>query len=712
MNEVEINGARIRLKDKIQVEYNSPFVDATELIIRTEVKNPKGAYTISENVMLNAEQLRAMGYPHIFAKQGRQFSFGNCDFRSEGIKVDSANIELMDIERDFDSGVVKGNMTVFFSDTGFLDAVEGKTLRDLTMGGAIAVPKNPNNKTLWPFDTLLTRTAPVKVYPYVEDTILGNPENVGPFTPNHWFNETYDYDTMSGTSYFATQAVLNGHEMVCFPTFVLKRKNNDGDDEDVICNWWDEENQRFYDYSNEWVNAGLFHLDDLGNRISFKNPIIPCYYYHQVIRSCFADFGYTLEPDWLLDDQYFKKAYLKNNYDITIESRYNIRLDDTVGFTFDGIAGLVQEDTEIIAKNHLEDMSIVDFLQDFALSFGINFRITADKKVTIQHLELQKTATSIKDWGRKGKIVNPRLKGITFQYDLSRSETYDYIVDADIKTDNVRETPSTFAAPFAPPLVLGQYGLDQNINEVFNNKREQFGNVIPYVSKDGEKQFELKITPVLSKIFQIKQYNLDDPILHTYSTSFTESDAWLPYLDEFVIQHEGNDYFMTVFPIGDDDPSTPIGTPGSPISEIFWPITRHEGDYVVPELPQDDAKIFKAFYHGLVGGTGYAPAVYPYGSNHNWKPGSGGVELGWFHFGIHGEQGLLNTFHKQMLPVWKSEEYHIFDLKLKWTDIASFQWNQCHIIRGVKYYIGKISFMTPIKDLVKAECYPIYESYE
>jgi hypothetical protein len=239
MNTAEINGVQVRLKDKIRVEYNSPFIDSTELYIGTEVRNPRGAYTISENVLLSNEALKEMKFPHILAKKGRQFKFGRCAFRSNGVKVDTGEVELMNIERNFDSGSVKGDLSIVFSDTEFLDVIEGKTIRDLALCGVINVPKNPNNKTIWPFDVADGPGG----YPIDFESGLGNPFYTGtgyPGSLDYWANLPYDDDALMGTNHFAQDVVANGHDYFCFPSFRIKRGDNW-----IIANYWDAINGKF-----------------------------------------------------------------------------------------------------------------------------------------------------------------------------------------------------------------------------------------------------------------------------------------------------------------------------------------------------------------------------------------------------------------------------------------------------------------------------------
>jgi hypothetical protein len=403
----------------------------------------------------------------------------------------------------------------------------------------------------------------------------------------------------------------------------------------------------------------------VADRISFRNPIIPCFYLHQIIRHCFSEYGYTLKYDWLLDDNYFKKIALFNTWNIVREKRYHLHGLRVSGlWMFDrpmhhidssyeqgkAIWGLFQEDTEINPSNHLEAISIKDFLQDFALSFGCRFRISADKRVTIEHLELDKTASVIETWGPKAKIVNPRLKGFALKYKLSVDSSLEHIEDFEQKVSDIRETASTVTAPFSPPLSGAEIGLDQNINILFDKNGEAVENLIPYTYKNGEKVYEILIPPAISDDIWYHQYNWADATRHQYDITTDVGDlSWLPFFDQQVIEYGGDDVYWLIYGL--------LYNPDTGQDTIID--LERDGAPGTSDPQTGDTINLKTIYHGLVGTTGYIPIDYPYASNHNWKPGFGGVELGWFHLGLLGEKGIIKTFHGQMLPVWTAEEYHV-----------------------------------------------------
>lgn len=689
MNEIIIpnedgNGeTSIRLSDQLPIDYFSPFVDSSDIVIGNVRKNPKGAYNISENILLGKEAQKALRLPHILSKRNRQWTINNAKLRSNGRFIDTGSIELLKQKRNFNTGGVFADFSILFNESSFTDAIGEKTLRDLTMGGDIIIPKNPDGESLYPFEDYATA---------VSYTLLWDGDD-------NWFNKPYTDKSIQSTNWWAKEVVLNGHDLVCFPTFRGKR----GDDDFVICNWWDDTNQKFYDYSNNQMISGTFTPahNSFADRVSYRNPIVPWYYYHKVIRHCFSEFGYILKSDWLLDHPYFMRMVLPNNYSIIKETVVVIDgitsgVQPLASVPRDAVNSLIiQEDTVISAKNHLSDMTIKEFLQDFCLNFGCRFLINGDRTVVIEHIELDKTQERFFSYGPETLINNTRFKGFEFKYDLSVDESL-------IAEDEFIAKPTliveTLSKPFIPPLSSTQFGLDQNFNTIENiNLNPYINNIIPYVLDDGEKSYKISIPPVHCDMVHYPLFSLIDPSNHQYSDADIGHDSWLPCIDTLILENEQDFYTYSI---------NGLDTGNIPYPYTFYSV----GDLVPGEKAQGVAVNLKAIYHGTILPNTLLPIIYPYASNHNYKPGDTS-ELGFFHLGLHGEKGIVNTFIKDMLLVWEAKEYHTFYLKMTWDDIRSFKWNQAIIIRGVRYYIGKLKFNTPITGLVEADCYPLIYKY-
>ena len=697
MNELVIpNGAEevsVRLSDQLPVEYYSPFVDATEIVIGNTRKNPRGAYNISENVLLSKEALQALNLPHLLSKRNRMWNIPGAKLRSNNRLIDSGSVELLKIRPHLDTGAVKADLTILFNNSDYLEAIGDKTLHDLTMGGDITIPKNPDNESIWPWNDYDNEIS--KSIQWLND--------------NHWTNLPYSDKCTVATNWWAKEVVLNGHDLVCFPSF--KGRRSDTEEDIVICNWWDDDNQTFYSYNNLYMINGtpINGFTEIADKKSFRNPIIPCYYYHQVIRHCFSEFGYQIDNDILLDDPFFKKIHLLNNYSIVKESILyltGLRHGVTVGGVTqpltnypkdDTNAFLMQEDTEIKPQNHLSKTSIKEFLQDFCLNFGCRFKITGDRKVVVEHLELEKTFRNIEKYGPEPEIISTRFEGFQLKYNLSVDSSLERIDSFKKYISYLRETNSQ---PFSPLLGANEYGLDRSLNTVENGAVAPYlNNLIPYTIDSDKKSFEIAIPPTACSLFHYPMFLISDAYNHKYSEIDTGDNAWLPMIDSIIIENEPDFYNYFVNGIND------VANTDS-LSGYDYFLQLDNLGLVKGEMADGIPVNLKCIYHGLRPSSGWIPTVYPYASNHNFKPGDG-ISLGWFHLGLHGSEGIIKTFLKDMMLVWMGKEYHAFKLPMNWDDIISKKWNQCENIRGVKYYVSAYKFNTPIVGLVTAECYPI-----
>lgn len=697
MNEILIQKdgeeASIRLPDQLPIEYNSPFVDASEIYIGNTRKNPRGAYNISENVLLPNSVLNIMKMPHLLSIRNRTWKFQGAKLRSGGRIIDSGNAEVLKIKRNLDNGTAIADLTILFNNSDFLEAIGEDTLHDLQLGGIIPIPSNPVNEDIWPWTDYNNQISK-------EIRWLGD---------NHYTNLPYSDECCLATNVWATNVVINGHDYVCFPSF--KGRRSDNEDDIVICNMWDNDNSNLYGYNNLYMINGtpINGFTEIADKKSFRNPIIPCYYLHQVIRHCFKDYGFSLQFDPMLDDEYFKSIALLNTYSIVRESivylsglRHGVTIsgvtqpltnypkDDTNAF-------LMQESTEINPINHLEKIGIKEFLQDFCLNFGCRFNITPDRKVYIERLELEKTSKVHENIHPEPEIISTKFEGFQLKYNLSKDDSLAPIDKFSKFLTSLRETDSR---PFSPILSSNEYGLDRSLNTVENEALEKYlNNLIPYTVESTKKVYEISIPPAACSLFHYPKYALTDAYNHKYTEDDTGSNAWMPFIDSILQEFEPDFYNYFVDGIIDKDDSD-----GDGIRDYYLKLNNL--GYVQGEAPAGNPIMLKTIYHGLVPDSGWISMVYPYASNHNFKPGSP-TSLGWFHLGLLGSQGVIETFIRLMMKVWLSPEYHLLRLAITWDDILSKKWNQCENIRGIKYYVSKYKFNTPIYGLVEAECYPL-----
>lgn len=232
------------------------------------------------------------------------------------------------------------------------------------------------------------------------------------------------------TTDWASDIVNNGHDYLCFPT----------------CKVADE----FYTWANLWNDATNELIvptappmgSGAGNRIVLASTIIPMIYYHQVLRHCFSEFGYVLQGDFI-NNSYFKKHVIINNFSPT-KQRVNTLLNLSTGNPEN--AQYTELDTTVKASNHLPDVSIKDFLNDFMIKFGAAFKIKGNVVEVILLSEKKSFNTNIQSPNYIKAKSEGKLVRLYYEYTDEEKEIYPTEIIPDFNQGNNLELTPAFRA--------------------------------------------------------------------------------------------------------------------------------------------------------------------------------------------------------------------------------------------------------------------------
>lgn len=179
-----------------------------------------------------------------------------------------------------------------------------------------------------------------------------------------------------------------------------------------------------YEYVNLWDNArNKFKFINIegpmlgvGNDVVPVGGLVPMFYYAEILKACFTEFGYVLTDDFI-NSVDFKRLIVVNNFCILKQRILQLK-DENLG----GADPVVNEqycelDTVISAKNHMPDITIKEFLNDFMISFGASF-VIENNYVTVKYL---KGKTVVKNGDATPKYIREVLKpqGVTLKYDYT-----------------------------------------------------------------------------------------------------------------------------------------------------------------------------------------------------------------------------------------------------------------------------------------------------
>lgn len=706
-NTIEINGVQFAIEEELDLEYYSPFIDLEEIVIQGETINPRGNYTMSFALKGTPELAIALQMPQLLQKRNRVSTFNNCVLRSNGILIEKGNVSITTITGNINNGKWQVECNFFNDGGGYTTVVGEKNVRDLTLCGDIYIV--PSYGSILGLMTAMHAALPSYFY---DENGPG-----GPFTPNtainakrgfdvwRWVYDNLTPDQLQCLSWYA-KLINQGLEPAdyladdvaafisapalgyfVFPSYYGEWDGAETESLHCILNHFNNNfGNPFLGFKSTLLPIG----EDWVSYIPLRNQLVPMFYYHQVLKHCFSEFGYELQGE-LLEDAQFLKLILPNTYSILKEE---VLCVENLWGTNDTDQNMLycQNEITISPKNHLPDMSVVDFLRDFMLKFNVYFKFDG-KIVTITGNTLGKASKAYNDLHPEYISEPTKSNGVIVKYQFDTGDT------SYTKQKNFTETIDTKIVEsvdesILPDLDEGDKYLQNNLNSISKKNSSAdngydllVSNLVPYVT-GKDKTFESELTPVEMAVLNYNQEKAVDV------ESFM--NAYLPYFGHQPTYHDVKLY------------------------QLKW-IAFHStsGDYDEFEiinkgewsLNEGDSEKKIAIYHGLqqtLQSAGFS-YDYPYMAFHNYAPITGGdVKLGNWHLGWLGAEGLIAVHWRDWINVFSGWKV-TFRLPLTWENIRNQDWSGSDIIRSSKYYINAIKFKLPAL-LRKVQA--IVETYE
>ena len=463
------------------------------------------------------------------------------------------------------------------------------------------------------------------------------------------------------TSEYAADITLNGDDYICFPSLYFEKALQENT-MNGYANWWDDGLQ-IYPWGQDLTAPG----DLYGSVIVYNNHLIPCYYYYKVLEHCFTENSLTLENSSLFND-YFKKAILENNCSI---------LKQHVAISTDGIPQYyAQMTTEINPKNHLPDISIVEFLRDLQKSFNGHFEVN-DSIVSFV-LNKSNNITDISDNITEDVSLEMNTNyGIQLSYIFDKDDVvlYDYQNRTHPKAIEVESLPLSATA--------GDIFLVSDTNEIYTYDGTNFNksgrNVMKYGSNSSN-----NISPIIP---------CSDNIIFNYTGDIVTGDVITSYLGCSM------DYHLQKQEVYIDKS---VGT-----TYVYG--RRERADLVHVE---NNKFFYKAFYYGIQNTMSFIP--YPLGINSNFIPQVGTPSLKQsvgnvsFHFSWHGKYGLTEQFYGDDVKM-NDHDKVIFQIEPSYEELYKLKFSNLFFIRNRKYKLVKKSYELPLRDTIVCEMYEITE---
>ncbi len=347
-------------KRGFQYEQNSPFFGRDSL---------RSTFSSVLEVVGDNEGTKALEHAELLESKIDKLPNIRASLLSDGIEISKGLLISNKFTVDRNERNVKTNC-LFVSELGeYADKIEGLTLKDLKV---------------------------------MEDEYIqgDNVVNIDSINSNNIRGEA--------TNLYCSDILINNSSpYYTFPTMKV-------DDEHYeYVNLWDDNNSKFRVVKVEGPILGI------GNDIVVVGGLVPMFYYKAVLKACFEEFGYKLQDDFIESFDFGKLVIVNNN--CILKQRVLQLYDELVGLPDPLINEQYCElDTVISAKNHLPEITIKDFLNDFMICFGASFDIKNDV-VKVKQLKGNSVKKNTDVAPRYIREINKK-QPFTLKYDYSEDQ--------------------------------------------------------------------------------------------------------------------------------------------------------------------------------------------------------------------------------------------------------------------------------------------------
>lgn len=552
--------------------------------------------------------------------------------------------------RNYNVNTLEGKINIALTDDrgAFKLLVENKLLSDLTMNGSVSIG---------------------------DDGIPPLPTVPADLTSKIFSQKTTDW---------ANNIVTNGHDYFCFPTYYLITPTiHEGG---TLTNY----DERYCYVCNRYNNTtGLLQPVGVPGGITtvYSNVITPMYYYHQVIRHCFKDFGFDLVDEvGILDEADFKKLFLLSNYNILNGHLDFLSYNGGVG----GSETLIycEKATTFEAKNLLPDMSIYQFLNDFMMKFGCWFDIVGRVAYLRSFVSNAKATLAHKDIDPKieeervdnlGFIASYQVPSTPAFSDYSQDDYYLKYKEVDFESDIADEDNNTVC------FVKSTGRIYRKKNATDNG--DKFFNMYHYVFGKRNSNFAMPVVPLaMQKKELINPLTSDGEWSDSHPPPTDTDTAYVPVADGIT------NYNFT-----------------SRSRYIINGVSGYETeDYdTVPFASSVHEKVVAqmGFYFGVQ--TVY-DCKYGYGTPHQYIPSDATLtKHSAFNLHLFGSDNIIDTCWGFVKKIFASKLKINVSINVDEGTILSHNWVFQNHIRGSDLYVAKIRGQFPLTKAVTYECYKI-----
>lgn len=682
-NQFELAGETFAIEDKINVELRSPFFDLDEVAL-TPVDSITPRNQNSWPVELkNDERLRtALGNADLL--ESRSFERkAEAAIRSDGVKFMEGTAYFRKGKRNLNSGDFNYEMLLKMRAPEFAENIKGKTLHDLEMGGPIEVGALANIYT-WLNAWEAGIGDSLKMY-FNVDTGVDPPEISLKIQQGYdvfrWPYDNIAYDDLAPISAFATDIIANGHDYICFPSMYME-EGLQGRPTTGILNYCKSSAVHPFDvtlYASGSNDVVIYQ----GN----KTHVVPCFYYHRVLRHIFSEHGYTLEGG-LLEDAHFLKLAIKNTH--CIDKPESVIIHNAFGFGGDNKILWCEGYCEsIIPKDHLPAMSIELFLQNFQKMFNCYFEPAGNGTIRIVMNDFEKTQMELASIGEVIEIETQPTKGVKISYNLSSGKEYE---EARLFADRLSTITESVDDSIGATIGDGNRWLQNDHNQLFvrdsGNNVLECDNVVPFITDPQGKDYKLELPPVAM---------IECPYEWTAGSIDT---AYIPRVGHEITYTPESEFILwweSLFG-GTTDLHYNIEPPVAGGTPVRW---ENEA-----ERSGEEAYAL-GFYYGKL--TTHTANNIPLMLNGNYRlhtSGTASTKVGDWHLGLLGEEGIVKTHWRQYISMLNMARKIRFRPNISLMQIKGHQWNKNYLVRGQRIYISGIFLDLPLEQL------PIYEGWQ
>lgn len=624
-NFIKIGDKTFGIEGSLNMEYNNPLFDRDNLRAFGSTPFTKQA---------DEELLQALGNPHLLQNKKREIEINDVDLYSDGQRIFKGVLYLTDTITKLNTGGAKIQAVIGDGKNNLSSKWEGKTLKDLELCGPIVIENT--DETYDP--------------EFVTDpgTIINSP-----------------------TTDWAEDVVNNGHPYFCFPTVRnVGMTYGSAITPNLINPWVSGVGMLRMDATK--CNAAKVEFMGIANTAPYVlNTIAPMFYYRKVLEHCFSEFGFTLKGAFLdqIDD-----VILLNTHCI-VKPRFI--LYDTVNELFEPITLFKRYDemtTTITPANHMPELAIKDFVQDFLISFNCGLNIRGNEVHIIQYTG-KSSNTDLLPIAHPEPITDykdPQNLNLRYEFDsVENHPNYDTLRDFKKELTSVPEYPThTISATDGNGTLVNIQTLNKlaKVMDEATAPNEVCDNLVPYSTGEGTDNVALVFPASMTKLnYTLSPASGNEAYLPTLQRPANcETEQWIVY----------------------------TGVSGS-IYELSN-ITLFFG------LVEIETCATKAFYHGLR--NTFSAYEYPYASNHNYAPDSTTKLRDW-HLGWLGDEGLFETFWAPSRQVFDAKMGLRWIMHPKLQDILNWNWEGDILVRGVHYYTKAIRFTLPYSGNAEIELY-------